>query len=340
MDDFKKKRILYLDFARGLAILFMFTQHCMIIHEKTAGESTILGLVFILLGTAPAAPVFMVIMGVFLGKSTENLLNTIIRGAKLILLGYILNILRFSIPLLIAGTEDIIYLQDEGPISLLFAVDILQLAGLSIIFTAFLKRFSKNIFVFPVLIAIIALVSPYLWGISENWFMLSLFWGAGKNIYFPFFPWVIYPMLGMYLGKYLLNIDDKKNIIVFLICGVLLLIMGIAAFDYFPAGDYHRSGAAVQMLIIGFVLLWLPLCYWITGRMQDENKILVFFTGWSKRVTEIYCIQWILFGWSILILGANMQSDWIAALAGLAVLIITHYTSKINYIKKLFALAG
>ena len=86
----QKKRILYLDIARGFAILFMFTQHCMIVHEKTSGfGDTILGNIFVFSGTAPAAPVFMIVMGVFLMRSKASLQKNIFRGIKLIFLGYL-----------------------------------------------------------------------------------------------------------------------------------------------------------------------------------------------------------------------------------------------------------
>lgn len=66
-------RIYSLDFVRGIAVLFMIMQHAMIMFEKTEGEGdTIIGNIFILLGTAPAAPVFVFIMGVFPREVKEN----------------------------------------------------------------------------------------------------------------------------------------------------------------------------------------------------------------------------------------------------------------------------
>ena len=76
-------RIFYLDFMRVLAVFFMILQHAIIIHERTSGEgNTILGNLFVILGTAPAAPVFIFIMGVFFIKSNKPLKQNILRGLK------------------------------------------------------------------------------------------------------------------------------------------------------------------------------------------------------------------------------------------------------------------
>lgn len=334
----EKSRILYLDIAKGLAILFMFTQHCMLVHEKTAGEGTnILANIFVLLGTAPAAPIFMLIMGVFLSASKSNFTMNILRGIKLIALGYLLNLLRFTLPLFIAGTAGFQYIAGETPLSMFLSVDILQLAGLSIIFGSFLKRFLDNKIVAPIIIVAILICSPLLW---ENWGdkpIFSILWGAGKNVYFPFFPWCVYPIIGMSLSRFLLDMSNhKKDIRTLLWSGFFIIVIGIGTFDVFPVGDYHRSGAAIHFLMIGFILVWLSACRWISNRFSNTCIIdtLVF---WSKNVTAVYFIQWVLFGWSILIFGANKQNAYVAAFIGLIVLIATHLLVKRNVVKNAFS---
>ncbi len=338
MSSKEKYRMLYLDIARGLAILFMFTQHCMIVHEKTAGEgSNLLANIFVLLGTAPAAPVFMLIMGIFLMISTANFKTNFLRGIKLILLGYFLNLLRFTIPLFIAGTAGFQYAAGETPVSMFLSVDILQLAGLSIIFGLFIKRAIDNKIVAPVIILAILIFSPLLW---ENFGanpVFSILWGAGANVYFPFFPWFVYPVLGMYLSRFLLNISNHKNDIKKLIwSGIFIIVTGIVTFDLFPIGDYHRSGTAVHLLIIGFIFVWLPACRWISNKFSNTTIVdtLVF---WSKNVTAVYFIQWVIFGWSILIFDANKQNAYVAASIGLIVLVSTHLLVKRQIVRKAFS---
>lgn len=117
MGNKKKKRIFYLDFTRMLATLFMIMQHAVIMHKISSGEGeSLLGNIFILLGTTP---VFIIILGVFVKSSPAPAKKNYIRGIKLIILGYLLNIMRFSIPLYIIGKP---YSLGESPLSMFFYI--------------------------------------------------------------------------------------------------------------------------------------------------------------------------------------------------------------------------
>ncbi len=348
----KKRRIQYLDIARGFAIFGMFTQHSMIMHEISAGEGeSLLANLFFYLGTAPSAPVFMLIMGAFLMRSNASIGPTVWRGIKLLILGLILNLLRFTLPLLIALADNnsLNVTEGETPLELLFYVDIFQLAGLSLIFCAFLKKIAEKKFVVPFLILTILLVSPFLWGKFFSNPFSALFWGDAKNVSFPFFPWVIYPLLGMYLSRYLIGAKTLKRnlkkmgrygfILGFLgLSMVILSILGLFMFDFFsPNGDYERSGAGIHLLIIGFVFLWFNACYWIEQKFGVENPIIKVLIYWSRNVTAIYFIQWVLFGWSTLIFDLNKHNAFVSAIIGLIVLLITHFSVKRERVRQLFA---
>ena len=97
-----RKRLLSLDIARGLAVIFMIMQHSMIIYGSPEATSTFLGEIIVLLGTAPAAPVFMVLMGIFFIYSRKDFKSKLLRGFSLLMLGYILNFVRFTLPVSIA----------------------------------------------------------------------------------------------------------------------------------------------------------------------------------------------------------------------------------------------
>ncbi len=336
LEEKQINRIYYLDFVRGLAIFFMVMQHTMIMHEKTGGETdTILGGIFILLGTAPAAPVFMLIMGAFIMKSTKTMKEGIIRGIRLFIFGYVLNVFRFTIPLLISGTASFF---GEESLSLLFEVDIFQLAGLSLIAASLLRRFASNRYAFPILILLILLISPYLWGQYSNIPLFTPFWGAESFVSFPFFPWVVYPLLGMYLSKYILDKALMESVWMnFFLLGLLILTIGILLFNKFPMGDYYRSGLGVHLTIIGFVFLWLLISYRFVEKsgLSRQNYALKTLVFWSKNVSVIYIIQWILFGWSVLLLDVNQQQDYIAMLIGFIVLFMTHLLVKYTPVNKL-----
>ncbi|MDJ0693536.1 heparan-alpha-glucosaminide N-acetyltransferase domain-containing protein [Mastigocoleus sp. MO_188.B34] len=349
-----KKRIYYLDITRGFAIFGMFTQHCMIVHEVSAGEGkNLFANFFTLLGTAPSAPVFMLIMGALLMKSDSSMGRSIWRGIKLLILGFILNLLRFTIPLLIAvtifGSDSLNLSEGETPLNVLFYVDIFQLAGLSIIFGALIKNIAEQKFFIPFLAAFVLLASPFLWGKFDSNPVSHFLWGVTKNVPFPFFPWVIYPLLGMYLSKYLIGIKSLKRSLKMIgkygfflgvLGGIMVLLSSLEIFSFqvfSPIGDYHRSGAGLHLVIIGFVFLWFNVCYWLEQKFGVENRIIKVLVYWSKNVTAIYFIQWVLFGWSMLIFDQNKQNAFDAALIGLTVLLITHFSVKKEGVRKLFS---
>ena len=88
-----------LDFAKGIAIVFMIWVH---INESYLSELASNGMyskVIEILGSPPAAPIFMLLLGtgiVYSKRSTAIVLFK--RGTYLLGLGYILNFLRDFVP--------------------------------------------------------------------------------------------------------------------------------------------------------------------------------------------------------------------------------------------------
>ncbi len=353
-EDKVDKRIYYLDIARGFAVFGMFTQHCMVVHEVSGGEGdSLLANFFVLLGTAPAAPVFMLLMGAFLIKSKASTRQNIWRGIRLLILGVILNLFRFTIPLLIAiwlyGSDSLNLNEGETLLTLLLSVDIFHLAGLSLIFCTLVKKIAGQKNTIPLLILIVLLASPFLWGRFGSNPFFDPFWGEATTVYFPFFPWIIYPLLGMYLSRHLLSGDRLRSRLrkmgwygfgLSALGGFIFLLnaVRVLAFDVIsPTGDYYRSGAGIHLLMIGFILAWFSVCYWLEQTFSIENRIIKVLIYWSKNVTAIYFVQWVLFGWSMLILDSNKLNAVDAAFVGLIVLLITHFSVKRAGMRKLFA---
>lgn len=293
---------------------------------------------FVLLGGAPAAPVFMLIMGVFLMRSKASTKKNIFRGIKIILLGYLLNLLSFTIPLLVAGENEYIYFAGEMPLDMLFSVDILQLAGLSIILGTLIKKIINNKIAAPLIILTILIISPLLCEYFGDNNLFSILWGKGNTVLFPFFPWFAYPLLGMYLSKYLLDMASIKiNLKKLALYGSPVLIIGLLSLVIVPVGGCGRRGILAHLWIFGFVFEWLPLCYWAFQKIDAKNAIVRTLVFWSKNVTAMYFFQWLLFGWSILLFDVNKQSAIVAALIGSLVLIMTHFIVKNKKIEKIFA---
>jgi surface polysaccharide O-acyltransferase-like enzyme len=331
----QNQRILFLDLVRGLAILCMILQHTLIMYARNMGEGSDLGEIFLLLGTAPAAPVFLLLMGIFFARSTKPKLKYgMMRGLKLLMGGYLLNLFRFSLPVLITGDHGDFFADSESPFSLLFVVDVPQVAGLSLMVLSLLKYVRLRRELWLVLAIIIVMVSPFLWGTWNELPGTAPLWGTAETVIFPLFPWLIYPLVGMFYSHYVMNDGERhscmKNTA---IMGLVLLVAGTLLWNgfsegIFVIGDYSRSGVSVHLVIFGFVFLWLSFWWWVVNRFR-ENAIFRLLHYWSRHVTVIYVIHWLLFGWGILIFGMNQHSASTAFFIGIGILMLTHILTKL-----------
>ena len=293
-------------------------------HPTEACLKGFLGLAFLAAGTAPAAPVFLFLLGVFSGDPAKPWTATVVRGLKLIALGYVLNALRFGGPILLGSGFN---LQAAGPMltAYLAEVDILQVAGLSMILLATVSRLPARPWVLGGLVLGIPVVSPWLWGLGGNHPVWNLLWGTNEQTSFPFFPWVLYPLLGAWARDRLLSPGGWARPAV-LVPALVAVVLGAEALlaEILPVGDYFRSGIGLHLVIGGFVVLWLGA--WIklgTWSWWSESRPARFLEFASRQVTAIYVVQWVLFGWLTLVPGLVGSSDGVAALVGLGVLIIT-----------------
>ena len=123
-----------LDFVKGIAIIAMVICHTVLYMAEVPGH---LGYVVAndVLGGPMAAPMFMICMGIGLCFSHRNTpLEIVRRGVWLFLLGYILNFSRSSLPFAVGYALGMGELLSENLVAGLMLVDILQFAGLALIF--------------------------------------------------------------------------------------------------------------------------------------------------------------------------------------------------------------
>jgi uncharacterized membrane protein len=310
---------------RGLAALFMVMQHSILVYEYTSGEETgIIGTVLVVLGTAPAAPIFMLVMGVFMMKSTASNWAFVRRGFKLLLAGYVLNFLRFSLPLLLDG-------QTLEAFSMLFYVDIFQLAGVFFVSSVLFRKVANNLYFSPLFSLAILFISPYLWGITPQTPVTDLFWGMGETVSFPFFPWCVYPLLGMYLSKYIGHASiEKKYRVGMTFIASAFCVVGFSVLGLFPYSDYQRFGFGASILMIAFVLFYTLATERITNKLAltPNNKIVNVLVFWSENLTNIYWISWILFSIIAIIIGYNLYNDLISGIIGIIVMVLSHLLIK------------
>jgi uncharacterized membrane protein len=330
----RRERVVFLDLARGLAIFFMILQHAMIVYEVSGGEKSALGRIVLLFGTAPAAPVFLLVMGIFLARSERGLPYAVRRGIQLLVLGYLLNLLRFTVPVLITGERLTMVDGANSPAALFWAVDILQMAGLSFALLGVLKVCLPFRWAWIVLAAGVAILSPLLSGRGGQNVPVNLLWGTGENVFFPLFPWIVYPLVGMTYSSFVLETADRRRTMKrTALAGLLLCFAGLGALfvpedAVFALGNYFRSGLGIHLVVLGLVFMWLALC-WVVAQKHGSGRIAGLLCFWSRNVTVAYFVQWVLIGWGIVLFGANRHGSLAALGLGVAALLLTHGLVKI-----------
>lgn len=329
----KRERILSLDLARGLAVFFMILVHVLETYGNDSTYDTLLGKAVEFLGGAPAAPVFMFLMGFFLACSDARGLRTeVARGVKLMLLGYLLSFLRYTLPEALGITH---YGGGFEFSSFIWEVDILQFAGFALILLALIRRYLPWPRTWLLLAVLMTVSAPLLWGVETgltpvDWF-LDLLWGSYEEVWFPVFPWLTFPLLGMVL-KSVIELKDGHITVDWRIpaAGAAMLTVGIILTLMDPVyhtGDYYRSGPGAVLWMGGFILLWILLCELVSRRIPD-NGLFRLLTFWSRNVTRIYFIQWIFIGWGVALFSYEKESMIVTAALMMAAVLLTHWTTR------------
>ncbi|MFV0590819.1 MAG: acyltransferase family protein [Draconibacterium sp.] len=330
------KRLRIPDLLKGLAILFMIQVHIMELFIDHAGRESIVGKVSLFLGEPFTAMVFMIVMGYFVAKSPKTIAQTLLRGVKIFVLGFFLNIgLNFHLLLKIkyAGWP-------YNPLEYIFSVDILYLAGLSIIFLSLLKLIKKyqaevSLLLFLAVLLLSGPVNEMLTFPERNY--ITPFIGGNYSwSYFPLFPWLAYPLAGYFFffaeERIKQFISRKKvwsfSILVFLVAVVIYFSkMGFNVSVDLPA--YYHHSFKYGLWALGLLIIWITVFYLFVKKIQ-LSSIEQFLAWMGKNITLIYVIQWLIIGniatsiyqtqalakfplWFIGILSVSLIVSWLLA---------------------------
>lgn len=345
-----QERMPYFDHVRGMTVAFMIICHPVIVYGTDRVLEGPLGVFAAeVIGTWPGAPVFMILMGIFFVFPQARPASVrMARGVKLFLLGLVLNCLRLVIPYLIAklvnpgALSNLHYLTPNSDFSVLwqlfYFMDILTFAGLAFIVLALFDLFFKKDWHWVVLGLLVAWAAPALWGTGRDWGvfypLVQPFWGnaltqnLGGDTSFPVFPWLVYPIVGVLIGRAFLKGDAFGAVLKKMLFSALLLgaagglIVALSQKNQF--GDFYRMYPGGTFLCIAADLLWIGMFMLLTkhGIFQKTLNYLIF---WSKNITLIYLVQWVLIGFGIVFLGYHqLDNPWIV-LALIPVLFVLSY---------------
>lgn len=247
---------------------------------------------------------FMFAMGVGMIYSKRgNPSDMLRRGIKLYLMGYILNMLRYGIYIIIYNmmTGEIL---DETWFAI-FGQDILQFAGLAFILTAILKKarltevqiFSVSVVLSVVgsFIANLDIRNPVLDFLTAHFFDTT-----GMSI-FPLFNWYICVTAGRIIGSILYKMQDKDRFYrkTLYISGVIViayitLTAKLGTFFLSMDREYYAASTLEMIGLLSIDIFGLSVFHFILQKMDVSRfKILI---GMSRNVTVIYYIHWMIVG--------------------------------------------
>lgn len=291
------------DLLKGIAVLLMIQVHLTELFATESFYSCIPGKVSLFLGGVPAAPLFMVVMGFFVGFMNVKTSVLLLRGLKLIVWGFLLNIglnlhLFYSI---FKGTFQI------DPLPYLFGVDILFLAGLSILIIAFVKKLSNGyaypFIILALLIPLLGEILPIYKGNSNTLtYLMAYIHSSSWWSYFPVLPWLGYPLLGTAAGILYKKYPDQIKIVyskpyLFIIATIFtILFVGYGFRISVELPLYYHHGISFFIWAIAFLVAIVSGTYFLI-RLLNQDNILVRYLSWTgKNVTAFYVFQWLLIG--------------------------------------------
>lgn len=335
------KRIQSFDLARGFTVLIMPSIHVVMLYSQPSVQQSLLGDILGFIAEGPGAQLFMLLMGVsFTFSKKINPKYVLQRAFYLLIAAYLLNFFKFLVPLglglMPANLLQELQLKNDFTSAGFFLVigDILHFAAIAYLVLYFIYRL-KNYHVWSFIIAIAIMIgSPFVWdlhtGIVSLDYILQLLGGHPPNVFFPVFPWLVYPLMGLTLGYLLKECIQNRLMKKVGLSGAGIIIIACL----FPATKqtnewlpFYRTQPADTLFHLGFVLTWLSVFHWLSKNLP-ANFVYRLLTFCSKNITIIYIIQWVLICWCLAFTGylqLDMTSTllWITGITTVT-LLLTH----------------
>lgn len=296
------KRLGLPDLLKGFAVFLIVPVHILELFIDYPGHESLFGKTLLFLGGPFAVPVFMIVMGYFIARNKKPLTQNLLRGTKVFIVGFLLNIgLNFHLLLKIKFSG-----WQINPLEYIWGVDILYLAGLSIIFLSILKLVKNNpglislILVFLVT-GITGLLNKELMTTERN-YILPFIAGTYSWSYFPLFPWLTYPLAGFafyhFEEKVMRFLKLQKWISAVFLLGIAILILIFSKWGFkttINLSAYYHHTFLFSLWIFGIVILWSLFLRFAVQKIP-KNPMVIFLQWLGKNITLFYVIQWLIIG--------------------------------------------
>lgn len=262
-----KKRFLFLDILRGIAVIEMINGHSLDALLSLSQKSSLFYQIWMHV-RGYTAPLFLFASGISFALSTidrkeylifsEKLYTRIKRLIFVIFLGYTLHLPYFSL-------RKILLYSTPYDLNNFFNVDILQCIGVSLLILQFFYFITKREKIFLITNFLLIFIFSMLSFIIKRGFEVPLplfFYKYFKNSNFPLTPFSIYLFSGVFLG-YLVKKKENKNF--------YFIIFALINFSiYLLLKKFTNYIASIYFKIFNLTLLSLIL-YQLENK---ENKFL------------------------------------------------------------------
>ncbi|HMM12369.1 MAG TPA: heparan-alpha-glucosaminide N-acetyltransferase domain-containing protein [Bacteroidales bacterium] len=291
-----------IDFLKGLAVMAMIQVHITELFAVLVWQQSVLGRISLFLGGPAAAPLFMVVMGYLAGIAKRTPFQLIVRGAKLIVWGLMLNI-GMNAHLLLR-----IFLEGwpQHPLQYIFGVDILFLAGLSLILLAIAALSGRYSAVAALMLFAAILASVYLPPYTAaddslvTYLMAFVHSDAGWS-YFPIIPWAAYPLAGFVASRFwmMAGMPRPAELINWLIVVAGIVVLGLSFSIGWQSATNLRSWYHHQAPVVLWNLVFVAAMAAAAGLVIEaySSRPAVRWLCWTGRnVTAFYVFQWLIIG--------------------------------------------
>ena len=344
-----------LDLARAFIIFCLAIIHVTI--ECTSDEGLTSGIPYLfdtVIGGPFSAPMYMFVMGIGMAYTSKNTpLHHVVRGAKVFLLGYLLNICRFLIPYAIgyAVTEDY-EMYIEPLFYKVLGNDILTFAGLAMMIIGLFIKLKISNTMMLVIATVMCAFGTVLNGVDVVSPLGNIFLGyligtedaAGMVLSdFPILNWMMFPVCGYVFGSMLKRVKDKKRF--YLMFSLPAIIIAIVYFTYginHEVGMFGEGQNCYYHMIFSDVLASLALTIGMIGfyyaiSLVIPMKLMNIACGISENITEVYCIHWVLVSVVVnvgmyIVRGTTLLTPWQVVALGTVIsvisILIAHYFRK------------
>ena len=345
------------DLARAVIIFCLALIHVTI--ECSTDEGLCSGIPYLfdtVIGGPFSAPMYMFVMGVGMCYTRKNSpMEHFVRGAKILAVGYILNICRFLIPYSIgyAITGDYGY-YIEPRLYKVLGNDILIFAGLAMMIMALFVKLKLSNIVMLIIATVMCGFGTLLNGVDVGTPLGNIFLGyligtedaAGMVLSdFPILNWLMFPICGYAFASVLKRVKDKN--LFYLTFSLPALIIAIVYFTfgiYFERGMFGEGQNCYYHMIFSDVLASLCLTVGMVGVYHFIVKIIpkkLFYIAWSisENITPIYFTHWVLVSfvvnlWMYVIRGTTILTSWqivgLGTLISIAAIVIAHFFAKLT----------